>query len=675
MIGKTVSHYKILEKVGSGGMGVVYKATDIKLGRFVALKFLPHHLGQDDEEKQRFIHEAKAASALQHNNICTIHEIDETDDEQLYICMDYYEGQTLKKKNTGRPLPIEEVIDISTQIAEGLAKAHEKDIVHRDLKPANVMLTNDSVVKILDFGLAKLGGQTRLTKAGTTLGTAAYMSPEQARGEEVDHRTDIFSLGVLIYEMVTGQLPFKGDYEQVVIYSILNEEPEPITRLQAGVPPKLEQIVNKAMTKNSANRYQHLEQMLSSLRSLKRETNFDALNRRATKSARRKRPSRYVAVIGLAVFLIAGSYFLWQRDERSRIQAAIEQLQPVIEQGRLDDLFYELQALEVNLNDIDAENFVKSVAGTLSIDSEPPGAKIALTRVQPISTYSTHQKTTLGLTPIRKHLLIAGEYMAYLTKDEMSPLEFIIQVEPGKDLLLSRHLLPLKGDNKGMVMVGEGVSIEGSAVPAFFIDRTEVTNAEFLKFVAVGGYRDPALWPETMIIEGQPTDWTSAMQFFVDRTAIPGPRFWSGGRYPDGKGDHPVTGISWYEATAHARWAGKELPTKDQWYRAALGEANGVLPWGSDVESIELRANFGMTSDRPVGSHELGVSPFGCFDMAGNVSEWLQDSAKDKERRTIVGGSWQHPTYMFEPAHAESFVPAYSSESIGFRCVKAISKP
>ncbi len=232
MIGKTISHYKILEKLGGGGMGVVYKAEDTKLKRIVALKFLPQDLSRDDESKERFIHEAQAASSLQHNNICTIHEIDETDESQMFICMDYYEGETLKKKIEKGPLKLEDAIDFSLQISEGLSKAHEKDIVHRDLKPANVMLTKDGVVKILDFGLAKLRGQTKLTKVGTTLGTAPYMSPEQARGEEVDNRTDVFSLGVLHYELLTGQLPFKGDYHEAIIYSILNEEQEPITGLK-----------------------------------------------------------------------------------------------------------------------------------------------------------------------------------------------------------------------------------------------------------------------------------------------------------------------------------------------------------------------------------------------------------------------------------------------------------
>ncbi len=278
MIGKTISHYKILEKLGGGGMGVVYKAEDTKLKRTVALKFLPQDLSRDDESKERFIHEAQAASALDHNNICTIYEIDETKpapgepgDGQMFIAMACYDGETLKKKIEGGPLKLEDAIDISLQISEGLSKAHEKDIVHRDLKPANVMLTQDGVVKILDFGLAKLRGQTKLTKVGTTLGTAPYMSPEQARGEEVDNRTDVFSLGVLLYEMLTGQLPFKGDYHEAIIYSILNEDQEPITGLRTGVPMELERIVNKCLEKEPSARYQQTNELAVDLQKVKKE--------------------------------------------------------------------------------------------------------------------------------------------------------------------------------------------------------------------------------------------------------------------------------------------------------------------------------------------------------------------------------------------------------------------
>ncbi|MDZ7303637.1 MAG: serine/threonine-protein kinase, partial [candidate division KSB1 bacterium] len=250
-------------------MGIVYKAEDTKLKRLVALKFLAMDLTRDDEAKERFIHEAQAAAALDHPNICEIHEIDETEDGQLFIVMAYYEGETLKQQVARGKLQVANVIEIAIQITQGLAKAHEHGITHRDIKPANVMITNDGVAKILDFGLAKLAGQVGLTKAGMTVGTVAYMTPEQTRGEEVDHRTDIWSLGVVLYEMLTGQLPFKGAYEQAVIYSILNEEPEPVTAVRTDLPAELDHIVSKAIAKNPAERYQQVGDLAADLKSLR----------------------------------------------------------------------------------------------------------------------------------------------------------------------------------------------------------------------------------------------------------------------------------------------------------------------------------------------------------------------------------------------------------------------
>jgi len=321
MIGKTISHYKITEKLGEGGMGVVYKAEDTKLKRTVALKFLPSELTCDPGAKQRFIHEAQAAAVLDHPNICTVYEIEEAEG-QTFIAMTYIEGQSLKDKiesgpvgaNGRSPLPIDEALDIAIQVAEGLQEAHEKGIVHRDIKSANIMVTIKGQTKIMDFGLAKLAGQTKLTKTGATLGTVAYMSPEQARGEEVDQRTDIWSLGVVLYEMVTGKLPFKSEYDQAVVYSILNEEPESITGFRMGVPTQLEQIALKMLAKNPEGRYQHADELLSDLRRVKEMVAMKPGRHIPAEIKPRRRPwlaSRRLWMILIVLFGLAGGALLF----------------------------------------------------------------------------------------------------------------------------------------------------------------------------------------------------------------------------------------------------------------------------------------------------------------------------------------------------------------------------
>jgi serine/threonine protein kinase/tetratricopeptide (TPR) repeat protein len=256
MIGRTVSHYRILEELGSGGMGVVYKAEDTKLKRTVALKFLPSQLNRDTSAKARFVHEARAASALQHHNICTIHEIGETEDGQLFIAMDYYDGETLKARIAKGPLPVSEALDIAMQMAEGLSNAHRTGMVHRDVKPANVMITNDGEVKLVDFGLAKLADTTKVTKTGSTVGTIAYMSPEQARGEDVDQRSDVFSLGSVLYELLTGRPPFEGNHELAVLYQIMHADPKPLVSYRNDLPEDLQRIVGRALEKDVEKRYQ-----------------------------------------------------------------------------------------------------------------------------------------------------------------------------------------------------------------------------------------------------------------------------------------------------------------------------------------------------------------------------------------------------------------------------------
>ncbi|MCI0329990.1 MAG: protein kinase [candidate division Zixibacteria bacterium] len=265
MIGQTVSHYKILEKLGEGGMGVVYKAHDSKLDRDVALKFLPPHLAADPVEKERFLREARAASALNHPNITTVFEIDEHFD-QIFLAMELVEGKSLKELIKSESLPIKKVLEIGIQVCEGLTDAAEKGIVHRDIKSDNILLTPKNQAKIMDFGLAKFKGAGQLTKAGSTVGTAAYMSPEQASGEEVDHRSDIFSFGVVLYELLTGKLPFRGEHAGGLAYSILNEEPPPLARFNDKTTLELQRIISKALAKDKAERYQHIDDMAADLR-------------------------------------------------------------------------------------------------------------------------------------------------------------------------------------------------------------------------------------------------------------------------------------------------------------------------------------------------------------------------------------------------------------------------
>ena len=324
MKGRTFSHYAVLDHLGDGGMGVVYHGFDTRLNRPVALKFLAPELSQDPAAKEQFMREARAASALDHPNICTIYDIDETPDGQIFLAMAYVDGETLKETIARGPLPIGDILDIGAQIAQALVKAHGAGIVHRDIKPANVMITADRLVKIVDFGIAKLVGDITITKTGGAVGTLAYMSPEQIRGEPVDHRTDLWSLGAVMYEMTSGERPFRADHAGVTSNAIVQDQPKPLTSLRSGVPMDLERIVIRAMAKRKEDRYQTAADLLSEMRRLQRDWAQErepAVEATLSPPAVHRRQLKRGAV--LLVLVVAGVALAWSL---SRLRSSSERL-------------------------------------------------------------------------------------------------------------------------------------------------------------------------------------------------------------------------------------------------------------------------------------------------------------------------------------------------------------
>ena len=667
MIGKTISHYRILEKLGEGGMGMVYKAEDTRLMRAVALKFLPPAMTSDPGARERFIYEARAASALDHPNICNIHEIDESEDGRTFIVMACYEGENLKEMlDRGLPEP-DRVLDIIRQVAEGLREAHKKNIVHRDIKPANIVVTTDGLAKIMDFGLAKLKGVSHLTKEGSTIGTTSYMSPEQAQGHEIDHRTDIWSLGVVLYEMLTDRTPYRGEYEPAVIYSIVHEDPEPPSRIRPELPEALDAVILRALSKDPNNRYQSINEFLFDLGRIispEHEGSPSAGGGGKILWLLRKPLVGIPVILALCMLaLLAGNSIRKAREARK----ARNELLPVIMELMENDRYYAawetaVGAREILTDDPVLESLWSEMTICAVIVTSPPGAGISIQEyARPDAEWHS-----IGVTPMDRAFLPQGFFRWKIEKEGFIPLEVGL---PSDRDTFEFQLDEAGSLPEGMVRVPGGIGGEWvpgfgrlatPRLPSFLADRYEVTNRQFKSFVDAGGYERGEFWKHPFVVDGSSIPWDEARKMFRDRTGRPGPAGWEMSDYPDGQADHPVSGVSWFEAAAFAEFAGKSLPTLFHWiYIASVRASAHIIPL----------SNFGRDGIAPVGSHN-GTGHFGLDDIAGNVSEWcFNATGKD---RYLMGGCWSAPQYQFN--FPEKASPFDRSECNGFRCITLLGR-
>ena len=652
---RTISHYRIEEEIGRGGMGVVYRAVDTRLGRAVAIKMLPPETTADADRLRRFVQEARAASALNHPNIVTIFDIDE-DAATTFIVMELVEGATLDRVLARRPLPVETALDYGAQIGAALEAAHAHGIVHRDVKPGNVMVTPDGRIKVLDFGLAKLlerdPSLTTMTGVGTRsgviMGTAAYMSPEQAEGRQVDARSDVFSFGAVLYEMLTGRRPFAGNSDLGVITSILRDQPPSLRSIRSELPGDAQAIVDRCLAKDPAARYAHAGDARSALDTLRAQ-----LTRRPDTFWRR--PAVIVPVV--LVLAAIAAFGAWQTMQSRRARWVRNEAIPEIQ--RLQTTNRSMDAVRLASQ---AERYAPDdIAGVrqgwyrFNLVTIPDGAHVEIRNY--LNVNGPWQP--LGATPVRDLRLPFGYYRVRITKPGYVPIEITASMAGRPPIVLR----PEASAQPGMVPVPGGtysVGIAGTVtLPDFWMDRVEVTNRDFKRFVDAGGYRNPKFWTEPFRDGSEVVSFENAMARFRDSTGRSGPASWQLGSYPDGQADFPVGGISWFEAAAYAVYAGKSLPTVYHWYRAA-----GPDELSSDILQL---SNFDGKGPTRAGERQ-GVGPFGTLDMAGNVKEWCANASRDDRLRYLLGGSWDEPAYRYTEEDAQD--PWLRRPTFGVRLVK-----
>ncbi len=668
LMGMKLGRYVIVERLGFGGMGVVYRARDERLERFVAIKILAPGLLMGEEARRRFRREALALAKLNHAHIAAVYDVGEQDGID-YLVMECVPGVSLAAKLAAGPLTVKDATSITQQIAQALEEAHEQGVIHRDLKPSNVMVTPKGTVKVLDFGLAKLldvsgTEETRsVEETQRLMGTVPYMSPEQAYGKTLDTRTDLWSLGVVYYETLTAQRPFHGDSAVGVLKAITEETPKPVTEIRADAPQKADEIVGHALEKNPADRYQSASEVV-------KDTSDLLTSMSGTMLAPLKEPKRtsrrLMAALSAVALLLLVALGIWLYHRASNRRWAREdapgQIASLMDTGRPLTAFGFLEKAEGYLpGDPQLKKIADEDSRLVSITSSPAGASVA------IQDYSAPDSAwrVLGVTPLKDIRVPKGYFRWRVGKAGSGE----VVRAPATAAAMEFALEASQTAPEGMVYVpgggwGDYIGFVGMVgpykLPAFYVDRYEVTNREYQKFVDSGGYEKKEYWTEKFSGDGRELSWADAMAEFRDTSGRPGPSTWAGGHYPEGKGDYPVGGVSWFEAAAYAAYAKKQLPAFAQWYKMTPEEVG---------RHIVPMSNFSGSEVAAAGKYS-GLGSYGTYDTAGNVREWVLNPV-DKDLRFILGGAWKSPSYMYYTPEAAS--PFDRSDTDGFRCVQNLA--
>jgi serine/threonine protein kinase/dienelactone hydrolase len=664
--GTSIGPYEIESPLGSGGMGMVYRARDRRLQRAVAIKVLSAGLLKNEAARRRFRQEALALARLNHPNIAVVYDVGE-DNGTDYLVMELVPGQSLAEKLRSGPLEIKQSMCLGAEIAEALEEAHAQGVIHRDLKPGNIVVTPKGHAKVLDFGLAKLlADDTSTTQSFLetqgALGTPMYMSPEQAQGKPVDSRCDLWSLGVVLYESLAGAPPFQAKTSLATLQAITQENPKRLRELCAAVPADAEHIVARAMEKDVAKRYQSAAEMSRDLSAVVTRLSGPVP---APEGSEVRLPRRYLVLASIVVasLLAAGGWF-YHRSERRHWarEEAIPQIVKLEDQNRSLAAFLLLQEAEKYLPaDPQLTQLVQADTELATLDSSPSGAELA------IQDYAAPNSAwyRVGATPLKNVRIPNGYFRWKVTKAGLGEFISAPQTAAKMNFPLDAQL----SAPKGMVHVsggfwGDYIDFVGwigfYKLPDYDLDKFEVTNRQYQQFVDSGGYQKRRYWPATFVQDGRELTWDQAMSLLRDKTGRPGPSTWEGGHYPERQADYPVTGVSWYEASAYAAYAGKSLPVLAQWYHAAPGLVGKYLVPAS---------NFSRTGLAAVGNYK-GLGPFGTYDMAGNAKEWVENQTGSGVHFAL-GGSWNTQTYTYSDPEA---LPAFDrAPTNGFRCVRNLS--